>query len=198
MTLSDLDFLPATPDDAEVLARHIRETSEGIVDHLLDDLFPGFAAEEFLAMVLRESGTHFHTDNIALVKHREEIIGLLFAYPSSQHGAPDIMEQFLTPTRLDPVRAILTTSVPDTLYVNTIWTHPDWRGTGVADLLMDHARLLSEERGLRGVSLHVWRDNARALAFYARHGFREHQALPAREPLLHRHPQGSLILVREN
>lgn len=198
MTPSDLDFLPATPDDAEAVAPLLRETSAGIVDHLLADLFPGLAVEDFLAMALRESGTHFHTDNIALLKHRDDLVGLLFAYPSSRHGVPDIMENFLTPARLDPVRAILTTSAPNTIYVNTIWTHPDWRGTGAADLLMDHARLLSLELGLGGVSLHVWRDNARARAFYARHGFRTYQALPAHDPLRQRHPQGSLVLIREN
>ncbi|NCD22019.1 MAG: GNAT family N-acetyltransferase [Spartobacteria bacterium] len=198
MTTPELDFLTATPDDVDILARHIRETSEGIVEQLLDNLFPDLTADDFLAMVLRESDTHFHTDNIALVKHQDTLIGLLFAYPASQHGIPEIMDRFLPPSRLDPVRAILTTSVPETIYINTIWTHPDWRGTGVADLLMEHARLLSEERGLRGLSLHVWRDNARALAFYARHGFREHQMIPAQAPLCARHPQGSFILTRGN
>jgi ribosomal protein S18 acetylase RimI-like enzyme len=198
MTTSDLTFAPATLDDAETLACHIRETSEGIVDHLLNNLFPGLVVEDFLAMILRESGTHFHTDNIALAKHLDVIIGLLFAYPSSQHDVPKLMDSFLNPNRLDPVRAILTTSVPNTLYINTIWAHPDWRGTGLADLLMEHALLLARERGLQGISLHVWCDNDRALAFYGKHGFRKYQTIAAQEPLASRHPEGSLILYREN
>jgi GNAT superfamily N-acetyltransferase len=198
MTISGLTFAPATPDDAEILACHIRQTSEGIVDHLLDRLFPDLVVEDFLAMILRESGTHFHTDNIALAKYQHLITGLLFAYPSSQHDVPELMENFLNPRRLDPVRAILTTSVPNTLYINTIWTHPDWRGTGLADLLMEQALLLSRTYGLQGISLHVWCDNHRALAFYSRHGFSKYQTLAAQDPLISRHPKGSLILFREN
>ena len=196
MNALELEFHRATLDDAEVAAECIRETSEGIVDHLFAGLFPDITTEQILAMILREGNTHFQTNNITLIRHHEQLAGLIFAYPASQHTIPPIMEKFLSPARVEAVREILTTSVTNTLYVNTIWVHPSWRGGGLADVLMNYSEMCARDICLTGISLHTWADNARALAFYKRHGFSQHQTIPACETLIRRHPLGSIIMAK--
>ena len=58
---------------------------------------------------------------------------------------------------------------PATGYLDQIAVHPDRWGCGIAEALIDEARRLSPER----IVLDVNADNPRAVAFYARQGFRE-------------------------
>ncbi|WP_198671428.1 GNAT family N-acetyltransferase [Desertihabitans aurantiacus] len=54
----------------------------------------------------------------------------------------------------------------------SVWVHPDVRGTGVAELMLDdlaaHVRLTL---GMPELYLEVHEDNPRAIAFYRRYGF---------------------------
>ena len=58
---------------------------------------------------------------------------------------------------------------PATGYLDQIAVHPDQWGAGIAEALIGEARRLSPEK----VVLDVNADNPRAVAFYARQGFRE-------------------------
>lgn len=55
--------------------------------------------------------------------------------------------------------------------VFTLYLHPTWWGRGWGDLLLARALELLAQRGLFWVVIWVLADNARALRFYARHGF---------------------------
>ena len=48
-----------------------------------------------------------------------------------------------------------------------------WHGTGVASQLMSAAKARAGRRGATTLWLGVWERNARALAFYRKHGFRK-------------------------
>ncbi len=56
---------------------------------------------------------------------------------------------------------------PVTHYLDQICVGPAWWGSGIAEVLLDEARILSPER----IVLDVNADNPRAIAFYARQGF---------------------------
>lgn len=47
----------------------------------------------------------------------------------------------------------------------------DWKGTGVAELLMDWAMAEARSREAKAIQLSVFTDNLRAQAFYRRYGF---------------------------
>ena len=57
---------------------------------------------------------------------------------------------------------------PETRYLDQIVVAPDAWGDGIAALLLDAARTLSPT----GLDLLVNKDNARAIRFYEKHGFR--------------------------
>lgn len=71
----------------------------------------------------------------------------------------------------------------DAAVVNELYVAPDYRGTGVANELMDHALALAREQDLPldRLVLDVDPENARARAFYDRHGFEPWGEMVARE-----------------
>ncbi|MCR5814454.1 MAG: GNAT family N-acetyltransferase [Desulfovibrio sp.] len=169
--MDELSFRQGTPDDAAFLAHCVREVSGGVVDVLLKGLLPGIDSEQLLSMVLRDTSQHYSHKNCVLGFLGQNCVGLLFAYPASEQSIPPLMRAMLPKNRLEPLMDILTAQVPESLYINTFWVESALRGSGLADSLMDYAKALSETLGLKGVSLFAFRNNARALAFYARHGF---------------------------
>jgi len=54
-----------------------------------------------------------------------------------------------------------------------IYTDSAFVGRGLGHALLEHARAEARRRGFRTLWLGVWEHNARALAFYGRHGFRD-------------------------
>jgi putative acetyltransferase len=68
---------------------------------------------------------------------------------------------------MDGALAGFVTVDPATLYLDQLVVAPEHWGTGIAGALLDEAKRLSP----RGLDLMVNKDNARAIAFYAKHGF---------------------------
>jgi ribosomal protein S18 acetylase RimI-like enzyme len=71
----------------------------------------------------------------------------------------------------------------DAAVVNELYVAPDWRGTGVADELIEAALAVAREQDLPldRLLLDVDPDNGRAYAFYERHGFEPWGEIVARE-----------------
>ncbi|MFI6232962.1 GNAT family N-acetyltransferase [Micromonospora sp. NPDC050784] len=63
------------------------------------------------------------------------------------------------------------TADPLTMDLISMWVHPDARGKGVADRLVDEVAQWARERGASQLRLNVRVDNARAKALYHRAGF---------------------------
>lgn len=194
MNLSDFEISRACDDDAELVAECIVATSEGIVEQLLGRLAQAYGPGRILAAAMLDSDTQYSLENVWLLRHDGEVIGLLFMYPASEHRVRPIMEDLLAAERLAVVREILSTAVPGSMYINTLWVHESWRGSGVADVLIRFAAAEAEDRGLSGLSLHVWEDNTRALTFYENCGFSTREIIAVGGKLAVRHPLGSRIL----
>ncbi len=189
----EITYRQATADDAPFLAGLVRQVSGGIVDGLLEGLFPGVSAEQILAMVLRDTSSQWSYTNCLLAED-EAPVGLLFAYPASAQAIPALMETMLPKARLDPLRESVTAAVPGSLYINTLWVDEGLRGMGLADTLIDYARAWALDMGLGQLSLFAWRDNKRALSFYARHGFSVVRPVAVPESLERRHSGADLYV----
>lgn len=161
----------ADSDDAETIARIVRETSAGVVDYLLGGLSLVLSPERLLAPVIMEPGNPMSHENVLLARDGATVAGLLLAYPSAEHGIPDILRKAVAARKLELLAGLLEVVPPGTFYVNTLWVDPAYRGTGLADDLIECAWMTAEDKNLSGLCLHVWVENARAVRFYQRHGF---------------------------
>jgi GNAT superfamily N-acetyltransferase len=187
-------FQTATPDDAEQAATIVAITADGLVEHLFDDLVPDLPGTLILSAAFMKGEPPYQMSNIIRSMHGDAITSLLFSYPSSEHQVPLLMENLLPAKRLQPVRPVLERSLPDSLYINTIWVDEQLRGAGMADMLMLEAINRCRELGLSAISLFCWNDNERALRFYARHGFTLREHLPPETLPLPGHLKGGSIL----
>ena len=190
-----LTFRPAAAADAAALASCIHEVSAGVVDVLLHGLLPGVSVRDVLTMVMRDASSHYSHKNCVLAEYEGRMAGLLFAYAAAEQSIPPLMERMLSAKRLEPVRELLTLCHPGSLYINTLWVDAGLRGLGVADALMDYARLWAEDAGHTAISLFAWRDNERAVSFYRRQGFASVREVAAQGALRDQHDTGDLYVL---
>lgn len=64
-----------------------------------------------------------------------------------------------------------TSPLPELGYINLFYLVPEWRGKGIANLLMDYLVLEMKQQQLKGILLSVSKTNQRAQAFYKKYGF---------------------------
>lgn len=117
--------------------------------------------------------------------------GNLDAGPETQNSGPETPKSDPeTPDDEDPELAGYVFVLPqqlamiwDAAVLNEIYVRPEYRGTRLADDLMDAAVAVAEEQDLPldRLVLDVDRENDRARAFYDRHGFEHWGEMVARE-----------------
>jgi ribosomal protein S18 acetylase RimI-like enzyme len=182
-----LSLTRAEPDDAEAVARIVRETSAGVVDYLLGGLSLVLSPERLLTPIIMEPDNPLSHENVLLARNGDTLAGLLLSYPSAEHGTPDILRKAVSAKKLELLRGLLDMAEPNSLYINTLWVGEPYRGTGLADDLIECAWLTATDKGLAKLSLHVWVENVRAVRFYRRHGFEvcRHFEVPAHKKLEH-------------
>jgi ribosomal protein S18 acetylase RimI-like enzyme len=142
----------AVPADAPVVAELARRT--------FTDAFGAASDPHDLALhVARAYGVPQQSAEIAhpgIVTLLSEVGGRPAAYAQVRRGQPPAC-----------------VSDRDAVEISRFYADQAWHGRGIAQRLMDAALAAARELGARTVWLMVYEHNARALAFYARAGFRE-------------------------
>ena len=197
MTDAGLSLRVAGADDAAFVARVITEVSEGIVETLLGGLFPGTTALTLMEMILGRGAGPYRLEHAVIADFRGEPVGLLFSYDSSLQGIPPLMEKLVPEKRLSQCRELLLASVGDAWWVDTFWVAPQFRGEGLAQILMGCAESLAREAGRGRLALHCFADNERALRFYEKAGYVRRGEVRYQGELLRRHPGNGIILQKE-
>lgn len=196
MGAADIRLRMATQDDAQTVASIITTVSEGVIEYLLGDLFPGMTPEKILEMILIRGSGNLNLSNVLLVDVGGELAGLLFAYDAKEQTVSGMMEGFLGEARVKPMRPLLEAKVEKALWINTLWVNESFRGKGLSKLLMDVAGDLARERGLTSIALHCWADNERARRFYERCAFECRDVIPTADALLVRHSDAGELWVK--
>lgn len=189
-------FQRATPDDADQIARILIKRAKGLAEHLLDGLIPGVNSADILAAALIKGEGAYRTDNVICSRDEERLTGLLFAYPASEHKVPPLMASLLPGKRLAPFRLLLEKSVPDSLYLNTLWMEDKLWNNGGADALMLETASLCRLRGFRRISLFCWNDDDDEMRFFARNGFAIAEHLEQEAVPVTGHDKGASILCK--
>lgn len=167
----NIDFRPAEAEEAEELTEIIRETSGGLADFSLQGIIPLVSPKKLLCFQVMDEDSPYHHENIVVAASSERIEGMILAYDWRDQKLSDMAKRYMRKDRFNVLKDLLESTEPDSLYINTLWVSPTYRGTGMADAFIDLAQQWALESGLKCLSLHVWESNERARKFYHRHGF---------------------------
>lgn len=194
--MDELNLRYAVADDLDFVSRVVTEVSEGIVECLFADLLPMQQASDVLRLAFGRNVAPYVTENVILAEVGDQTAGLLFSYDACEQQIPTLMEHFLTAKRIDPVREVLTATVDDALWVNTLWVNPQFRGRGLAQLLLEVAADKARDLSLKKIALHAFAENEAALGLYRKAGFEELKEVTLGAPLSARHPKGGRVLSK--
>ena len=167
---STLTNRPATPADAGFLVDIVRMAGSGMPERVWARMAgPGETPLDVGRR--RAAGTEgaFSHRNATLFEAEGRPVAALVGYPLPDRPEPD---EHGTPPEFVPLNA-LEALAAGSWYINILGTLPDWRGRGIGGAMLDHAGTLARAAGRGALSLIVDSSNPRAMALYARHGFRE-------------------------
>lgn len=150
--MSDIVYRDATPEDAVALAAFARDTWLATFGRL------PYPAEDLRAYLEGAYGEPIQ---------RAEILDGVNRYRLALRDG-DIVGYCMMGALVMPV------DDPHGLELHRLYVHETMKGAGIAAVLMADAIAWARARGARALYLGVWEHNARAQAFYRRHGFVHH------------------------
>jgi ribosomal protein S18 acetylase RimI-like enzyme len=192
LAAADLVLRPARVEDAPAIARMFLISSDGLAAYVWSRLAePGQSLESVGAARYARTGTVFSFENCLLAVRRGMIVGMGHAYAIEPRGPCEFAD--------DPVLApYAELEEPGSLYVAGLAVDGGHRGSGVGTALLGRLEARARAEGRPRVSLLCFEQNARALAFYRRHGYAEAARRPiVPHPTLHYRHGDALLLVRE-
>jgi ribosomal protein S18 acetylase RimI-like enzyme len=143
---------PGTPADAADLA--------GFAARTFEESYGALNRPEDVAAFLAES---YSPDIQAAELADPDIVTLIAADGATWAGYAQVRRNAPPPFVTDPAPVEL----------QRFYIDPPWQGTGLARTLMDAVHEAAARLGGRSIWLTVWERNPRAIAFYARSGFRD-------------------------
>lgn len=186
----------AAPDDAAALAELILLAGGGVYEFQLDGLFGDIALSDVLASGICGAAGNFSHRHMIVAEEEggDAVVGMAHGYPAEWMRELD--RSFIPPDRLAHLAPFEALQDWDSYFVSALAVLPAQRRRGLGAALLDALAKKARAGGFPRLSLHVWADNAAALAFYAAVGFVEqgradmpsHPRLP--------HVSGSVLLVR--
>lgn len=185
------------PSDAPVIAKHLCRAGGGLMDFLLDGVVPDVEADQLLAVNVAEEDTALSYDNAVVVETNDGVQGVLVAYPFGQFNISSTMEMFVPKERLDHVRELYAHRLDDSFYIHTLSVDEALNGQGIGRAFLDLSYEMAEDQGFQSVSLHVWKDNQRALNLYEANGFVGVEDIAIARHELIPHDGGMLLMKRQ-
>lgn len=161
----------ASRDDCADLARLIDLAGGGLPHYLWEQMAatgedPWEIGRQRAA---RDTGG-FSYRNSVVAEVGGKVVGALVGYPVPDE--PEAIDVDSTPPMFVPLRE-LENRAPGTWYVNSVAVFPKARGLGVGSQLMQRAREIAKDLGLRGLSLIVSDANRGARRLYEHLGYEE-------------------------
>ncbi len=187
----------AEPSDSALLAEAALAAGGGLYEHLLAQATRGIEARTAVATAIAASDEGLCWRNAILAESPDGAVqGAAIAYPAGDYRLTPLIAQAADPAAQADLAPLFAVAPPtDSFYLHAIWTDPAARGRGVGALLLDAVIALGRDQGFHRTSLHVWRDNAAAMALYHSRGFVALATIDVpRRPLMP-HDGGKLLMA---
>jgi ribosomal protein S18 acetylase RimI-like enzyme len=169
----------ATIGDAPHLAQFSISAHGGLNEAFYGGLVPGRSVESFLEAGFARSGSTESYKNHWIAEQGGQVAGGMRAFPYDDF-ANDIRDPEIPQERYAVFQPFANLPAAGTYYVETLAVSLACRKAGVGSALLMLARSQARERGFSEVSLHVFAQNAGAIAFYEKSQFN----VAGREPVV--------------
>ena len=171
-----MNIRDATRDDAKALAYLINLAGEGIPEYFWKTM----AAEGELPLAvgaeraMREEG-NFSYKNAKVCVENDQVAGMILSY---KLPAPYLLGNLAEYPELVHPLVKLEAQVPGSWYINAVATFEEFRGRGIATLLLRHAEEQAHQAACNTLSLIVASENINAVKLYEKLGLIRISTLP--------------------
>ncbi len=162
----------AQASDARAIADHMCRAGGGLMEFLLDGIVPDVSMAELLAVTIVEGDEAISYQNAIVIDTDTGVQGLLLGYSLDDFHISKQMEMFVDREKLNHVRELYAHKVPNSYYVHALSVDESLAGQGAGRALLDMAYEIAKDEDFENITLHVWKDNERAIELYTANGFR--------------------------
>ena len=185
-------YRPGEPHDADAAADLMLQASGNTWEFVLSHIAPDVSARDFLAYTFALANSPYSHRHCTVAQCGEAVVGLANAFPADSLRTEDA-EDMLTDAEIH-VRGMMELQDWGSYFLNSIAVSHSHRRLGIGSRLIDLVAAEARAKNFDRLSLHVWADNAHALAFYKKRAFQEiGTAQIAWHPLLP-HEGGSILM----
>jgi ribosomal protein S18 acetylase RimI-like enzyme len=184
----------ATVNDIPHLARFQTEAYGGYNEILYDGLVPGQSIESLVQSRFTQADTVPFYENHWVAMCEDQVAGGIHSFAMKD------MEKFPRDPLVPEARHAIAEEylhylpAPDTYYIHALTVYPEFRGKGIASLLLSLGLKHANDEGFTECSLYVFAENTPAVALYRKHKFKvANRWLVTEHPLLYY--SGDMLLM---
>ena len=167
--VSRLVIRKATATDSDILAILANIAGGGTLAFIERGIDPAADARAIYRKMIAAATDLFSHRNCLAAEFNGRVVGLANVFPAGVNENDRSMT--LTP-REEHLEARTRLNDPRSYLLNNIAVDPVWRGKGIGVRLVESIIAEAKQHGFRSITLPVWADNSRAIAFNRVHGFR--------------------------
>ena len=193
----NIEYRAARKEDSYRIAELDYIASGGASEYLFHDLVPNSTPVQVVARGL-ESDLYPYSYRSAIVAElNDEMIGMSLSFPAKYHCINDEMRKLFPPERLEHFREFFSARVDNSYLIDAICVDKEYRNKGIGSELLQRTVAKARKEGFSLLSLLVFADNHKAIAFYTAHGFTTEREVELKEHELIPHKGGCLLMKAE-
>lgn len=166
---TEIDFRPATPEDARVVGNLLFETFPRKAAYIIGLGCEG-RARKILTDIFPIPGQRLSYEFTQIVNYRDRIVGAMVIFPGSQIGKLDrrLYRPILKQYKFMDTLKLINRGVPlffikettrDEFFVSNLVVKDNYRNLGIGEKMLQYAEEMAREAGLLKVSLIVDLEN---------------------------------------
>lgn len=159
----------AREGDEDQIARLANMAGGDTLSFILKGIDPTADTLQIYRAMISETSGIFALRNCLIAERDGRVGGVANAFPGRMIASE--LQNIRLTEREEFLRPRTALNDPYSYLLNNIAVAPEHRRRGVGSLLLEAVILEARQNGLPCVTLHVWADNAHAIAFYRRFGF---------------------------
>ena len=192
-----MQFRSAEPIDLPDVAELATVAAGGMFEYCLGGASFGQTSEG-VALLISTLEDGFSLSNTTVCCDGDgTVAGVLLSYPSDEFSSAETFSSFIQPDLLAPISGIMSLPEEPSYYVHSLAVKPEFVRRGIASNFLKLAEDAARGLDLPRVRLHVWADNAAAVAMYNRHGYITEQVIAVETDGKLDHQGGMLLVAKD-